>query len=294
MSGSKRTYRRGFTLIELMIALTILTIVIAVIYTTYATVVDSIQDTRDASQALRTRQFIQRSLAKNLGQASEGWSPGAAYRRYAPSGAQNASRTTVDRGVMKYPFMAERATMLNGPADELTFVSSSPMIGSAALPGAVKLCTYRVTEKESDKFSNEDPQMLLTISESLWVDPGLGNEQTFSSPEQARELIEKAGDRMELKPVNVSVPIYAWELAYYDGKDWVDVWDSQQVGRLPWAVRVRLKVTSPEGDAFANSLSLDPKEDPSVIEINVPVPAGEGVFDAPPDYVRPSDRTATL
>jgi hypothetical protein len=86
--------------------------------------------------------------------------------------------------------------------------------------------------------------------------------------------------------------VYAWELAYYDGKEWRPTWDGQQVGRLPWAVRVRIKVRSAPGDPFANSLELDPENDPDVVELMFTVPVGTGVLDSPPDYARPSDREA--
>lgn len=294
MLGKSRRPRGGFTLVELLVALTILTIIIAVIYGAYAAVVDSIQDTREASQRLRTRQFIQRSLARNLGQASEGWSPGAAYRTFAPSGGQSSAGDGAGRGIMRYPFMGARETTANGPADTVTFVSSAPMIGSSAYPGAMKLCTYRVVEEEGEDFdAGGEKRMLLTVTESFWVDPGLGAEQRFTGPAQTTELVQRAGELAGLEPKTVSIPIYAWELAYYDGKDWVDTWDAQELGRLPWSVRVRLKVTSPADDGFVKSSSLDPEEDPEVVEIHVTVPAGSGVFDAPPDYVRPTDRTAT-
>ncbi len=291
MRRNDRGHRRGFTLIELLVALTILTIVIAVIYASYAAVVDSIQDTREASQVMRTRQFIQRSLVKNLGQASEGWSPGAAYRTFGVAGAQGGG-SAAGRGIMKYPFLGVHETTANGPADTLSFVSSAPMIGSAGLPGAMKLCTYQFIEDESAD-DDDEPRFLLSITESRWVEPGIGGEQTFTGPKQATELVERAGERAGLKPATVSIPVYAWELAYFDGKDWVDKWDGQQMGRLPWSVRMRLKVTSAEDDAFAKSSSLDPEEDPGVVEIHVTVPAGSGVMDGPPDYVRPTDRSAT-
>lgn len=291
MRRNEHRYRGGFTLIELLVAITILTIVIAVIYASYSAVVDSIQDTRAASQDVRTRQFIQRSLTRNLGQASEGWSPGAAYRTFGVAGAQGGGGAA-GRGIMKYPFLGVHETTENGPADMLSFVSSAPMIGSAALPGTMKLCTYQIVEDETVDEGDE-PRFLLSITESRWVEPGIGAEQTFTGPKQAAELVQRAGERAGLEPARVSIPIYAWELAYFDGKDWVDKWDGQQMGRLPWSVRVRLKVTSPEGDAFAKSSSLNPKEDPGVVEIHVTVPAGSGVMDGPPDYVRPSDRGVT-
>jgi prepilin-type N-terminal cleavage/methylation domain-containing protein len=290
MWASERSRRGGFTLIELMVSLIILTIILGMIYAAYSSVVRTIEEARAASERLLARQFIQRSLGQNLAQATEGWSPGAAYRTsVAASEGQG-----VGRGIMRYPFMGAQSTSDNGRADQLSFVSSAPMIGAMALPGTMKLCTYEIVERESeDGGSDAEPETALRITESPWVDPALGVEQRFAGPRQAADLVGREIERMGVEPATVSMPVYAWELAYYDGKAWVDTWDSQQAGRLPWSVRVRVKVRSAEDDAFAESIELDPESDPEVIELVLPLPSGAGVYDAPPDYVRPNSRETT-
>ncbi len=291
MRTSNRDRRGGFTLIELMVSLTILAIILGIVYGAYSSVVNSIETARLASERLVARQFIDRSLSQNLSQASEGWSPGAAYRT---AGVVTGDAAGAGRGVMRYPFLGSRETTGNGPADQLSFVSSAPMIGGAALPGAVKLCTYEITEREDDdRGGTLQRATQLTITESPWIEPGLGEEQTFTGAKQAADLVRRAGEDLGVKPVSVSLPIYAWELAYFDGNEWLDQWDAQQLGRLPWSVRVRVKIASPEDDAFAKSFKLDPESDPDVFELLFPVPAGMGVLDSPPDYVRPSERGAT-
>lgn len=291
MWANNRLRRGGFTLIELMVSLTILAIILGMIYAAYSSVVSTIEEARAASERLLARQFIQRSLGQNLAQATEGWSPGAAYRSASVAASEGDG---VGRGIMRYPFMGARATSNNGRADQLSFVSSAPMIGAMALPGAIKLSTYEIVERESeDGEVDSEPQTVLTITESPWVDPALGVEQRFTGPRQATDLVGREVERLGAEPATVSMPVYAWELAYYDGKAWVDAWDSQQAGRLPWSVRVRVKVRSAEDDAFAKSIELDPESDPDVIELILPLPSGAGVYDAPPDYVRPNNRETT-
>jgi hypothetical protein len=274
-----------------MVSLTILAIIIGMVYAAYASVVDSIDEARAASERLFARQFIQRSLGQNLSQASEGWSPGAAYRSATVSTGESEGG---GRGIMRYPFIGAHATTTNGPADQLSFVSTAPMIGASALPGGMKLCTYEIVERELDEEDESgEKQTLLMITESLWIEPGIGHEQRFTGPRQAADLVAREGDRIGVEPATVSMPVYAWELAYFDGEEWVETWDAQQTGRLPWSVRVRVKVSSTEGDAFGSSLKLDAEADPDVIELTFPVPIGSGVLDAPPDYIRPTDRAAT-
>ena len=67
----------------------------------------------------------------------------------------------------------------------------------------------------------------------------------------------------------------------------VESWDSLEYGRLPWAVDVRINFPGPpeEGDF---TTELDPDEDPD-FRLVFTVPAGAGIRDEPPDYVRSED-----
>ena len=65
------------------------------------------------------------------------------------------------------------------------------------------------------------------------------------------------------------------------------------MGWLPWCVRVRVKIDAPKDGESDRSLKLDPEKDATVLEVFFSVPAGAGIHDAPPDYVRPSQREET-
>lgn len=295
MSGTDRKVSGGFTLIEVMVAITILSIILAMIYASFSSVVLSVEDAREESEKLRTKQFLARSLTENLAQALEGWSPGAAYRTFDPNTAGGAQGGQIDRGVMRYQFIGSNESGPNGPQDTMSFASSAPMAGAEALPGQIKLVSLQLqedTEAEDARWEDRDaPQsMALTVSETPLVTTGTGLGQGFTNASQQSQLMQDAAGDMEAASVSWSMPVYALDLAYYDGQQWRETWDSQQIGRLPWMVRARVKLTSPEDDEFASRMELDPEEDPNVIELLFTVPAGVGVYDEPPDYARPAQR----
>ncbi len=307
MSASNRRIRAGgFTLIEILVAITLLTIVLAIVYGAYSSVVMSIERTRTAAERLKTSTFIVRAFTENLAQATEGWSPGSAYRT-ASAGvgapAESTSGQSADsagaRGEMRFPFMGEIGRGAGGPMDELTFASTAPIAGGGTLPGQIKLCSYRLEPEKSDEETEDafgsmgeekDRRWLLVMTETPWTATGAGPEQGFTGGQQAQEEISKAAEDAGQKPVTRSVPVYAWDLAYFDGKQWWEEWDSQDVGWLPWCVRLRVKIDKPEDDKFDDLRKLDPEKDPSVLELFFTVPGGAGIHDAPPDYVRPFER----
>lgn len=295
MPALKRGNRRGFTLIELLVAITILSIIVAMIYASFSSVVYSVEDARAESEQLRTQQFLARSLTQNLGQALEGWSPGAAFRTFNPATAGGAQQGQIDRGIMRYQFVGTDDVGSNGPMDSLSFASSAPLLGAQALPGQVKLVTYELQEDEdTDPLATGEPrQLFLTVTETPLINTGAGPEQGFGTANQMAEQVHQAAETMGAPSVSWSVPVYAWDLTYYDGQRWVDTWDSLQLGRLPWMVRARIKLDSPENDEFAERRELDPEKDPTVIELMIPVPIGAGIHDEPPDYARPANRGGT-
>jgi prepilin-type N-terminal cleavage/methylation domain-containing protein len=304
LATRRASYARGFTLIEILVAITLLVIVLGIVYGAYSSVVMSVERTREASERLKTMQFIVRGFAQNLSQATEGWSPGSAYRPYSAAGdGASADGSAADRGEMRFPFSGEIKRGPDGEFDSLTFGSTAPMLGGGQLPGQIKMCTYRLEQEEAgededaeaaEKLSKEerkerDARKLLVLTETPWTVPSGGAEnEAFTDTDDAVKRISEAAEETGQRSVTRSVPVYGWDLAYFDGKEWVEEWDAQELGRLPWTVRVRVKLErDPEEE---ETRELDPEKDDSVIELLFSVPVGEGVHDAPPDYVRPSDR----
>jgi prepilin-type N-terminal cleavage/methylation domain-containing protein len=58
--------RRGFTLLEVLVAMSILIIIVAVVYASFASVTDTISVARVRTEEMRLRQFLERSIRTNL------------------------------------------------------------------------------------------------------------------------------------------------------------------------------------------------------------------------------------
>jgi len=310
MSVTKRLIRtHGFTLIEILVAVTLLVMVLGIVYGSYSSVVLSVERTRDAAERLKAMQFLVRGFSQNLAQATEGWSPGPAYRPYSAGGGEGGGQDNTgiaeSAGDMRFPFMGEIDTGADGTVDSLSFGSTAPMIGGGQLPGQIKMCTYRL-EKEKDEEDSEDSEpnkklskeeraeadarWLLVLTETPWTPTGETTDQGqgLVTTEQLNKQLGEAAEEIGQKPVSRSTVVYGWDLSYFDGKEWVEEWHSDDVGRLPWSVRVRVKLDREPGEEPTND--LNPEKDPTVIELLFSVPAGAGVHDEAPDYIRPSER----
>lgn len=326
LATKRHIHARGFTLIEILVAIALLVIVLGIVYGAYSSVVLSVERTREASERLKTTQFIVRGFSMNLAQATEGWSPGPAYRRYSgssgggdgaggnPSGVAgvpaSGNASADGEGDMRFPFMGEIKRTADGTFDSLSFGSTAPMLGGGQLPGQIKMCTYRLEKEKSEEDDEEavvDPKKrkrskeereeaearrLLVLTETPWTPtPETQPNGGLVTPEEVNKRIGDAAEDLGQKPVTRSTVVYGLDLAYFDGKDWVEEWHSDDVGYLPWCVRVRVKLDRNPGEE--PSTELNPEKDPSVIELLFSVPTGAGIHDGPPDYVRPSQREET-
>lgn len=279
--------RAGFTILEILVAITLLVVIMSIVYVTFSTVIQSTEDARAASHEMRMRQFLTRSFMGNLAQASEGWSPGAAFRTAGLSPEAGAEGDPViGRGKMRY--------WLDGTSTSLTFVSTAPLSGSTGLPGSAKLVTYELGSEQSEEEATdiltdfgEEPQATLKVTETPLALSGSGFGTPLGAVDFTREEVAETAERIGMKSSGWNIPVESILFQYFDGEDWVDAWDSLEYGRLPWAVDVRINFPGPpEEEGFATE--LDPDEEPDFRLVFI-VPAGAGVHDEPPDYVRPED-----
>jgi len=338
----------GFTLIEVLVAITLLTVITGIVYSSFSSVATGIQDTRLASAELQLRQYLTQSFSTNLAQVSEDWLPGAAYRD-AQSRVDDSENPDDDTTVVEPPaqdfedpfgdpasgqFLFEGVNEDGpyGPADRLRFVTSARVIGPEALPGITKEVTYEVQDNTTDyqqtQSYDEDGRSQLTFP-TLFVtetpvmeepadtgyygdsrgrnrDPsGMQNPAAGESDPQdrrrptygrtaRRERRDPAypGDESARSRVAPGwrVNIRSMDLRYFDGEQWLDDWNSMEMGRLPWSVDIRINFARSEEELEEEEFAgYDFLEDPD-LHLVVTIPAGAGVTDAMPEYVRTQER----
>lgn len=278
----------GFTFLEVMIAMAILAIVCAIVYGSFYSVTESTATARVAAEDTKTRQFVMRHLRTNLGQAAQGWLPGAVDR--LQPGADE------DFAAITFAFVGEDDRGIAGPADSLEFVTFAEMPGALVLPGMVKRVKYEVVDDDGDEpervlgsYDPENPPAAFLQVTEMSVFAG--------ADESKRDALFEADDESASRWL---LPIRSMDIRYFDGENWTDDWDSDQEGRLPWAVDVRINFPSGDGrdDEDRFRFEQDWEEGPGApvdVHFLTSLPSGTGATEAPPVYEAdplPGRRTA--
>lgn len=264
----------GFTLVEMLVAVTILVVVVTIAYSTLSSVITATEQARTAAEELRLRQFLARSFEANF------------------------STVYTDPGMMdeRYAFIGKEGGGAGGKMDSVEFCSSAPIMGSLAPPGLLKLVRYTaasggeaeygmggLSEDEQDAFES-GPK--LATKEALIVegasDESLGQTRLSGFTNQEGGAGNRAGTTGEVLNMDDmdgpewSVPISSLDLAYFDGEEWQEEWDSIAMGRLPWCVRIRINYARTDAEQNADrTAGLSVEEDPDYEGI-IPIPLGVG------------------
>lgn len=257
--------RRGFTLIEVLIAISILMVIVLVLYASFSSVTNTMEMARVSSEEMRLRLFLERSFRANF------------------------SSVYADRSVSQevYRFVGEDAESLDGPNDNVRFVSINTLMGGAGLPGDLKEVRYGTVGGDESEinpidFQNEDgavgdnQRKLEAVETPLFganvqeLDPDTG----YLKPAEETGMPADSQDQYETP--SWSVPIRTVDFSYFDGVNWVDEWDSQVLGRFPWCVRIRINFARTEDQLEEEKTEgLDIEDNPD-FEMVIPLPAGLG------------------
>lgn len=241
---------RGFTLMELLVAITILALATTLVSEAFYSVTTTTEIAREEAARLRERQYIGRSLSENFS---------AVYTDPACITPQ-------------YALLGEDGSGPAGPGDSISFCTSLPMPGSFALPGQLRGVSYVVVGP--DEVDADAP------TAGFSTDPGAANYApaylliteypvVFGEDDMDLDTDEDAG----LSRVR-QVPITSMDILYYDNEteDWVDDWDSVEMQRLPWAIQVLITLARTEDEEAA--LGADPSEPDLDMTFMLPLGAG--------------------
>lgn len=245
--------QRGFTLLEVLIAAAILAIVTSIVYASFANVTNSTDVVRTAMKELRARQFLTRVFLQNF-------------------------TTIVTDPYLedeRFLFKAENSEGGGGPADKVFFCSTAPLLFGASFPGDIKQVSLEVDDPESDmtlELGEDDDRRQRERRLVATEIPLLG-----ARVEEADGLTGEVTADASFEPTPWDFPVRSMDLQYFDGKEWVDDWDSIEMKRLPWAVYIRLNYAKSESQLEAESYeSFDTKDDPD-FEMVIPIPSGLSV-----------------
>jgi prepilin-type N-terminal cleavage/methylation domain-containing protein len=262
--------RRGFTLIEILVAITILSLATALVFESFVSVTNTTDIAREEAARLRERQYIWRNFSENM----------------------NAIYSDAACQITEFALLGEDGAGPAGPGDSLSFCTSLPMPGSGALPGQLRGVSYSVVgpdEADADAptagFStdpgseNYAPAYLLIVES-----PVVHESDGVSVDEEAEDEMARVRQ----------VPITSMDILYYDNEteEWVDDWDSIEQQRLPWAIEVMITLAR-TGDEEA-ALDADPNEPDLDMTFVLPLGAGttEQFIDPNHFYLAPGAASA--
>ena len=257
-----RAAARGFTLLEVLIAITILAMIVGIVYVTLATTVSATEQARLVAEELRLRQFLARSFVNSLSTVFT--DPGIHDERYIFLGA------------------TEKGSAGTGEMDTLEFASSAPMVGVPSPPGAIKRVRYGAAIDDPDE-DDMLPGLDEEQADAFARGPHLEASETpinESAPPQGGSITDTdflpEFDLDDEGAQSWSVPVSSFDLAYFDGEEWLEEWDSGELGRLPWCVRIRINYARTKEELAADrDERMSAEEDPDY-EMIIPIATGLG------------------
>ena len=255
--------RAGFTLLEILIAISVLVIVVGIVYECLEAVTNATETARLQETELRARDFLLRNFSSSLSSL------------YVDPGFQNPQCQLVGK----------KGT---GGIDSLEFCSSAPLMGGASEPGLLKRVTYGEAEDKPAEGqgafaaeTDDRSSLLFEARERLIREPSErvvfassgALERQLRSVMSSDDLIEPSGG---VTPT-WTLPVEAVSFLYFDGKDWLEEWDSMGMMRLPWCIRIRVNFArSPDEEADGGPRALT-VEDEGDFQMYVPIPMASGV-----------------
>lgn len=256
--------RGGFTLVEVLFAISLVAVVTAIVYESFAAVTDATMEARAASEELRIREF----LTKNF------------YNAF--------STVCVDPPYFNenYYFIATGGSGGGSSNESVDFASSAPLTGGIAPPGFCKRVHFGIASSGSSmtlgKGETADlpglarSTLTFEATETLIPMTAAHPEESSFSQSIKKEKAEAAFGLDKDSP-QWTAPIAGLDLSYFDGEKWVEEWDSSQELRMPWCVRIRLNFARTEQEADNSGDGSNVGEDPD-FEMYIPIPIGMGVW----------------
>ncbi len=236
-SVNKRAACEGFTLIEILVAITILAMIFSIIFGTFFYTVRNAEEQEERAAIYHRANFILSNISRNVSSA------------YVPF-AGSYSPEDDDQSV----FLGTDTLIENSDADSLSAFTTNPRFGTRAMPGETARVSYEVVRaqdlEDAELFGDENNPFVLKCT----VEP----------------LLLKSEDE-EATP-QWSLNIRSLNLEYSDGADWLQEWKYEDQGVLPDAVRVALELADSNGDTYTfstiahvevNTLLEQPMEPPA-------------------------------
>lgn len=211
-SRDKNPPAAGFTLIEILVAVTILTMIFSIVFGTFFYTINNAEEREEQAALYHRANFILNGISQNVSSA------------YVPFAGDSRSYIE-EEGEDRDPIFFGRDDYINdSDADSLSLFTANPRFGSDSTPGNVSHVNYQVSENFELEEWRRDEHNPLTLGFSanslLLLDP------------------EKTQWTLNIRSLNIE---------YFDGVGWLQEWSYEGQGVLPRAMRVSLGLADSTG-----------------------------------------------
>jgi len=216
---TRRRTPSGFTLLEMLVALTITATIVSMVYGSYIAASGSAQSYRQSSTALQKAHLALHQLAAQIR---------CAYvpENTSPSSGKVSISSHARRDVMKVKAQAPLFTGSSRPqGDILQFVTMKSLS-----PEQARVQMRYATTVSLDRGSNQ-----LILSQQAY------NETARQELQQRRRLV-------------LAERVTQITFAYYDGSQWENNWNSRERHGLPQAVRCELTIQADKNRLYTSRI----------------------------------------
>lgn len=216
----------GFTLIEILVAVTILTMIFAIIFGTFFYMIQNTESQEERAQIYQRASFILNNISQNVACA------------YIPflgkpvSEESNTSEITDTSEEDEQPvFLGASSEDETEAVDSLTLFTTNPRFAAPTLAGETASVTYSIAEEDDDtnaSASVKDKNNPVILSCTV-------------TPVITGTAAEEGSSQWNMN-------IKSLTLEYFDGSEWMSEWSYEEQNALPAAVKVALEIADSEGN----------------------------------------------
>ncbi len=209
---NRRRNRTGFTLIEMLIALTMMAAILSMVYGSYAATSRTMQAYGSRMACSERGTLILRLMERQIR---------CAYMRPVEESAGKSALADVRAVQPNHPLPAFQGNAQDPQGQLLRFTTTSGMGGQSQRHGRLSRIGYRYD----------------AVNHTLWI--------------ARHPLLEESGEA-DLRPNDLALldQVAAVEVEFYNGRKWRPTWDSAKTGTLPRAVKIHLSLVDEQDRSY--------------------------------------------
>jgi len=218
MAPRSQNIRGGFTLLEVLVAITLLAMISSIVFGTFFYTINNAEQLEKRALLSHTAGFILEAISRSIS---------STYVPYVGTYAFEDTQQSV--------FVGMESLLKDVEADSLSAFTMNPRFGGGMPGGEISYVQYVV--EEADDVHNA-PE---------WVEDENNPLILICNVEPLLALSDDLDD-MDAQSRFWMLNINSLNFEYFDGSKWLEEWDFETQGILPGAVKVELELADSEGE----------------------------------------------